>query len=292
MTENEDPFEARKGMTFAEAEGAVPLPAQLKPKEVSPELRAVLWRLVYDSLLKHREYPSMGGRPYFKDPWRGILRKIHVYRNHRMADEFVENADKQILETKEIFLKGDYIKIFGWLQDVIRNNPPYGFADLVDRALIYCRAPYRVLDERTIVPVGSEMEFDSLVRAFADLAAAEFHGARSHLKTAAEMLTAGKWADSIRESIHSVESVARVLDGSGEFSRSLSRLENSVRIHTSMKQGFKNLYGYTNDEKGIRHPLLDDGTANVDETDALFMIGACASFVTYLINKSRTAGLI
>ena len=33
-------------------------------------------------------------------------------------------------------------------------------------------------------------------------------------------------------------------------------------------------------------------TAGVDETDALFMIGACAAFVSYLINKSRGAGLI
>jgi hypothetical protein len=35
------------------------------------------------------------------------------------------------------------------------------------------------------------------------------------------------------------------------------------------------LYGYTSDQKGIRHPLLDDGTADVDEADAMFMIGAC-----------------
>jgi hypothetical protein len=59
-----------------------------------------------------------------------------------------------------------------------------------------------------------------------------------------------------------------------------------------MRQGFKNLYNYTNDEKGIRHSLLDDGTAAVDESDALFMIGACAAFVTYMINKARAAGLL
>ena len=46
------------------------------------------------------------------------------------------------------------------------------------------------------------------------------------------------------------------------------------------------------DEKGIRHPLLDKGDAEVDETDALFMIGACGAFVSYLINKSRAAGLL
>ena len=48
---------------------------------------------------------------------------------------------------------------------------------------------------------------------------------------------------------------------------------------------------YTNDEKGIRHALLDDGTAKVDEADALFTLGACAAFVSYLINKARMSGL-
>ena len=34
------------------------------------------------------------------------------------------------------------------------------------------------------------------------------------------------------------------------------------------------------------HPLVDDPNAHVDETDALFVFGACAAFITYLINKA------
>lgn len=72
----------------------------------------------------------------------------------------------------------------------------------------------------------------------------------------------------------------------------LDRLESRAKIHNKFKHGFVNLYGYTSDEHGIRHPLLDDGTAKVDETDALFMIGACAAFVSYLIGKARSTGLL
>src|SRR5262249_11553549 len=140
---------------------------------------------------------------------------------------------------------------------------------------------------RTIVPVASDAERATLERAFADLAVAEFQGARSHLRNAATELTAGRFSDSIRESIHCVESVARVLEPTAELSKALARLEKSVKLHPALKRGFSSLYGYTSDEKGIRHPLLDDGTANVDETDALFMIGACASFASYLIQKAR-----
>jgi hypothetical protein len=48
---------------------------------------------------------------------------------------------------------------------------------------------------------------------------------------------------------------------------------------------------HTSDEDGISHALVDDGTAKVDETDALLMIDACAAFVSYLINKARSAGI-
>jgi len=246
-----DDFEQRKRLTFEQAEGAAPLPTQLQLKEVSPELRAVLWRVVYDSFVRHSRYPSMGGGRFFNDPLEGILRALHVYRDHRMADEFRNDFEVHVEATKRIFERGDHLEIFGWLQYVLRLDPPYPFAEQIDRALGYGRAAYRVLDGKTIVPVGSDAELDTLKRAFADLAASEFHGARAHLRNAAELLTAGKWADSIRESIHAVESVAEVLEPSGDFSAAIAKLESSVKIHGAMKKGFKNLYGYTSNESGI-----------------------------------------
>jgi hypothetical protein len=149
-----------------------------------------------------------------------------------------------------------------------------------------------VLEKRTIVPIGSDTELETLKRAFADLAATEFHGARAHLRSAATELTAGNNADSIRESIHAVESVVKVLEPSGDFKKALAKLESKVKIHGALKSGFAAIYGFTSDESGIRHPLLEKDAADVDETDALFMIGACAAFVSYLINKSRNAGLL
>ena len=90
-----------------------------------------------------------------------------------------------------------------------------------------------------------------------------------------------------------VESVARVLDQKSSSLRgALARIESKAKIHPALKDSFGKLYGFTSDEKGIRHPLLDEPVGNVDETDALFMIGACAAFVSYLINKARAADLL
>ena len=128
----------------------------------------------------------------------------------------------------------------------------------MDGILEQCGAAYRLLDDNeTIVPISSEEERATLNRAFADLAGTEWSGARAHLRKAAEALTSGKHPDSIRESIHSVESVARKLGGTNSLAGALQRLKSLGTLHSALEQSFKSLYGYTSDEKGIRHPLID-----------------------------------
>lgn len=288
----DDPYADRKRLTFEQAEGVAPLPSQLQLKEVSQELRALLWKTTYDNLTNGiARHPI--GYSFFDEAWRQILYDKHVLYDHKMADEFENRASDLIADLKPIFAKGNYTSIFGFLQFVLRHRKrPYQFDKLIDRALIHGGAAYRILDGNTIIPVTSDAECATLERAFADLAATEFQGARAHLRMAGEQLTAGNCADSIRESIHAIESVARVLGPSGKFSEALARLETSSKIHGGLKAGFNSIYGYTSDEKGLRHSLLDEPQAKVDEADALFMIGACASFVSYMIHKARLAGLL
>jgi hypothetical protein len=293
VSAGDDPYAERRRLSFEQAEAAAPLPSQLKLKEISQELRARLWNVIYTHLNRATDYPSMGGDPYFTPPWEGIFRYMHVARDHAMADEFNNDALNLTSKVKQIFEKGDHVAIFGWLQYVLRlNTCPYELADEIERVLRIGRAAYRVLDKNTVVPIGSDAELETLKMTFADLAASEFHGARAHLRKAAQELTAGRYADSIRESIHAVESVARTLAQDGKLSTALAKLEQSAKIHRGMKAGFNSLYGYTSDEQGIRHAHLNEPSASPDEADALFMIGACAAFVSYLINKARSAGLL
>ena len=71
------------------------------------------------------------------------------------------------------------------------------------------------------------------------------------LRLAVIELTNGNFADSVRESIHSIESVVRVLEPSGDFSKALSKLEQKTDIHAAMKKGFLALYGFSSDEQGF-----------------------------------------
>ena len=205
-----------------------------------------------------------------------------------MIDEFKRGFSHHRDALKQIFEAGDYVAVFDFLQWLLRLKQRSITGDKLNRILEDCRSPSRVLDDgETIVPIASEEEGRTLERAFSDLGASKLSGAREHLRKAAKDLTAGHNADSIRESIQAVEAVARSIAGTSSLSDALAEIEKSHKIHGAMKKGFLALYGFTSDEQGIRHPLLDKNAAQVEETDALFMIGACAAFVSYVINRTR-----
>ena len=115
-------------------------------------------------------------------------------------------------------------------------------------------------------------------------------GADIHLGDAAKHINARQYADAIADCIHAVVSVARTIDDqeSKTLGPALDSLERAGLLkHPSLKQAFKTLYGYTCEERGIRHPLITESSANVGLDEALFMYGACASFAAYLVSKHR-----
>ena len=142
--------------------------------------------------------------------------------------------------------------------------------------------------DKSIIAYASEYEGKAVEEALLASSPLKFSGSRSHLVAAGRELGLGNWSDSIRESIHAVESVAVLIDpSSNTLSSAIRKLENAGRINPNFKRGVNALYDYTSDEKGIRHANIFSDQENVGETEALYMFGSCASFVTYLIRKSE-----
>jgi hypothetical protein len=279
---------ARKRLTFEQAEGLEPLPRQLKLREITPALRSRLWAVLHQSL-----YDSASGG-YLGADWYEILRAYAVEREYGMIDEVSNFRELGVGKVKLIVAKGGYAKVLGFVQHVLRHpDCPIGLADEIDAVLSQTQAAYRIADGDTVFPVADVADAASAARAFSDLSRGEFGGARHHLRLAAECLTAGRFADSIRESVHAVEAVARAMEPSAStLDPALTKLANAGHVHPALKSGFSKLYGYASDEEGIRHPLIDGPTAKVDEADALYMFGACAAFVSYLIRRGAEARLI
>ena len=97
------------------------------------------------------------------------------------------------------------------------------------------------------------------------------------------------YRNSIKESISAVESACRLIGGGKTLADALKRIRDRIGLHPALEKGFSALYGYTSDEGGIRHALLEEST--LDATDARFMLVACSAFVNFLVSKASELGI-
>jgi len=114
---------------------------------------------------------------------------------------------------------------------------------------------------------------------------------RIHIRRSLELLSdrgSPDYRNSIKEAVSAVESlVAQVLDiVGGTLGQLIKKLENETGLHPALKSAFSSLYGYTSDEGGIRHSLLEND--NNDFHDAKFMLVVCSAFINYVEGKAET----
>ena len=277
-----------RNLTFSQANGYEELPQALKIEEISNGARAKLWSLLYD-YVKSQSMTSLDG-PVVSGSWRAILSFLHVMHYERPLDEFDNSMEEFIGGYKQEFMSGQFNKIFDLLLAIMRHPEcPQEFIRLVSAAFKESRLAY-VVDvdpPPTIYPAVTKEEGEAILQATAELAAAGLAGAVNHLRKAADYIHQGDPPGAVRESIHAVESTARSFDPKAKtLEPALRSLEAAGGLHPALKQAFSKLYGYTSDEDGVRHAEVF-GNANVGQDEAVFMLGACASFSSYLARKHR-----
>lgn len=227
----------------------------------------------------------------FIGPWRTILYDFHVRFKHEMASNFNNEAEHHVADWTKLFLNRSFNEVFDIVEFVLQHPSCDPLLPArIEGALRDSRCAYRLVG-KTLVPISNEHAALSISGAFNDAARAKLPSVGAHLEAAGKAAREGAWAASVRESIHAVESVAvRIARDGATLGEALRELEQSGYLHSALKKALSALYGYANDEEGIRHALVFEGKPNVDEADALFMLGACASCVAYLISKGQSTG--
>jgi len=117
---------------------------------------------------------------------------------------------------------------------------------------------------------------------------------KTHLESALRKLSDRDnpdYRNSIKESISSIESIAKVISNNEKDSlaAALDKIKGKIKLHSSLERGFKQLYSYTSDADGIRHGLMEESTCDFE--DAKYMLVSSSAFVNYLIVKANKAGI-
>lgn len=186
----------------------------------------------------------------------------------------------------EFFRKSEWHRVYDFVEFLVEESPALAkqFNEVLEREV----AGYRVLDG-IVAPISDSVQLDAVKVAFEASSKDSLLGAREHLSSALRLLSDREQPDyrnSIKESISSVESAAAVLTSSKkpELKDALRLLETKGRLHPALRGAFERLYGWTSDESGVRHALMEE--SSLDFSDAYFMLIACSAFVYYLIGKA------
>ena len=277
-------------LTFSQAYGYEELPRPLKLEEINRESRVKLWNQFYNHLMFAID-DNTG--LYSEEAYvaRGIFRFLHTEFFVHPINSLTLSSKRLVREYESMFMNYPFNEVFDLLLAVMRHpDCPQTFPESVSQVFTECRLAY-VLDAGpppTIYPSATPQEGENILRANAELIGEGLVGAVSHLRQAADCVNRGDHSGAVRESIHAVESTARHFDPNAKtLNEALKALEGGGTLHPALKRAFSNLYGFTSDEQGIRHALIDDPQPNVGQDEAVFMLGACASFSSYLARKHQ-----
>lgn len=279
-------------LSFSQAQGYEEIPGPLRLEELPNDARTGIWNLLFDHI--HRSKTTGGldeldGGPWIRGAWEEILRAKHRHFEHRPVDDWDPRFSRIRRDLREYIEKQPFNQVFDLIQFVLRQRVcPPGFAAQMRDLFTRCRLAYAIDPgpPPTIVPAATPEEGSTVVDALQTLRHAGLDGSAAHLRAASERINASDWAGSVRESIHAVESVARQLDPKAErtLAKALDSLEKrgTLTLHPALENALITLYGYTSDEQGIRHAQFDRTDAQVGRDEAVFMLGACAAFASYL----------
>ena len=239
----------------------------------------------------------------FRDQWLSIAAWIAESFLKVPVDEIPHYEERCSEWAKSHFYKLSWNEVYDLIESITNSYDdlqPYSehsnktiasfFNEIFEREM----SGYRFISG-VLAPISNPAETMEISGAIEITSRTGLDGAHHHIQTALSLLAkkpAPNYRNSIKESISAVESVVKVLgkENSQGLADALSELSKKTNIHGALQSGFIKLYGYTSDEDGIRHAILDAPTVGFDE--AKYMVVSCSAFVNYLIAKAETAGLL
>jgi len=277
-------------MTFSERYGYIPARTAVQLESMDVALRNGLWSLL--SVSVWAKFPSGGyGGGYLSlpgnEPFLLLCQRLWVHHFKLPIDELNDDWDETLPELRSLFFKSSWHAVYDFVEFVANNFEVNGFKAKFTRncniALEREMSAYRFVDG-TITRVTNSEEL-------AEIEAAIETGAKpvaTHLRRSLELMSDRKSPDfrnSIKESISAVESlVSSSVGAKGTLGQLLKKLETDIGLHPALKNSFTHLYGYTSDQSGVRHALMEGGAA-VDFADAKFMLVVCSAFTNFVKAK-------
>lgn len=274
--------------SFSERIGVTDVPTFLQIEGMDNELRISIWNWIHNAY-QHSE------RDYWIPLSRAVAEGFRKFPLDHLP--YYDHDCRKWLA--DYFNSLAWHKVYDLIEFIVRNCLNFAFVNQsqaissINAVFQRERSGYRFV-AGFLAPITDPIEVAEVSKAIESSARSGLEGARQHLVSAVSLFAKKPdpdYRNSVKEAISAVESIAKLLgkDSDG-LAGALTALSNKSGMHGSLRSGFIKLYGYTSDEGGVRHAILDQNNVGADE--ARYMIVSCSAFVNYLISKSQSSGLI
>jgi len=269
-------------MRFSQRIGIRPVKKIVQIDSIDDDLRNKLWNVFVLAVLEKLETDLLD--KFFSLLWMDFF--------SRPIDGLNLRKHKAVMEIKERFISSEWYEVYDFVEFVAHFYSNYvhpkAFTEACNYYLEIEKSAYRFINDN-LTKITDEVELKEIEETIELAENNKLEGVKQHIQTALQFLSDRKnpnYRNSIKESISAVETACRMV--TGEKSDTLGKAINSIKkknttIHQALLDGFSSLYGYTCDEGGIRHSMMDK--TNLDYDDAKFMLVACCAFTNYLIAK-------
>lgn len=227
-----------------------------------------------------------------------LIKRIWIRHYGNRIDELGNSTSEILFKLKQDFLKLQWNEMFDILEFIPDNyqEEDYkgGYDNKVNKEFIVFTnnileehlSAYRFID-KLITEISSEEEVASIEESLQDTS--KYQPVQTHLRRALELFSDRinpDYRNSIKESISAIESFSCIVtqNSKATLGQALKEVEKNHELHPALTKSFLSLYGYTSDENGIRHSLLNE--SKLKQEDAKFMLVACSAFVNYLLVKT------
>jgi len=283
-------------MYFSQRKGLKPAAKILQLDDVDEELRNAIWSCYHETVLREfrgpENYPFGRKSNVLFSNLESIFTALWFSYYKIPTDALPDNFHEAVNLIRSKFFASPWNEVYDFVEfnlgnvGVVYEEP---LRKCWNNVLERENAGYRIVG-RHVIEITSAHELDDVAKALRT----PVQGVRAHFDTAVTLMSDRKnpdYRNSIKESISAVEAISRSIaaDPKATLGAALSRIQNKVPIHQALKTAFSALYGYTSDQQGIRHAMLDE--PNLTFSDAKFMLVACSAFVNYVIGKAVEAGI-
>ncbi|RMF17416.1 MAG: hypothetical protein D6761_04305 [Candidatus Dadabacteria bacterium] len=276
-------------MRFSERYGYKNIREIVQIDSIDEPLRNTLWSLLKVHVWDHiHGSPGIYGAYYHlsshgNEKLRQLCERLWFNYFKKPLDQLDDDWTKVHAQLRRYFFECEWFEVYDFIEFVANNYDRHQFKD---QFVVACNlvlekevSAYRFVGD-VLSRITEQHEVEEV-----DLALAKSCGpVQTHLRRALELASsreAPDYRNSIKESISAVESlVATVVGEKGTLGQLIKKLED---LHPALRDAFSTLYGYTSDEGGIRHALLESEKVGFEE--AKFFLVACSAFINYVQSR-------